>query len=99
MWNEGNNPPILLAVQTYVATLGTIMSISQKISNQSTSKPRNITLRHIPNGCSIKPQGPLFNHIHISFIYNSQNLITTPRQLNSRMDKENGPFTQRSTTQ
>lgn len=50
------------------------MVISQKNPNQSTSRPNNFTLRHIPKGCTFIPQGLLFSRVHCSFICNSQNL-------------------------
>ena len=65
----------LVGMQTCAATLEISMAVSQKIGNQSTSRPRDITPGHIPKGYSIIPQGHLLNNIHSSIIGN--NLETT----------------------
>ena len=50
MLSKRKTPPFLVGVQTYTATLE--MAVSQKIGNQSTSRPSNSTLGHIPKGCN-----------------------------------------------
>ena len=89
MWSKGNTHPLLVGMQTCTTTLEISMAVSQKIGNQPTSGSSNITLWHIPKRCSIILQKHLFNYVHSSIIYKSQNLETTQMPLNWRMDKEN----------
>ena len=76
MQSKGNASP-LLGVQTCLATLEINMAVSQKTGNQSTSRPSNTILGHIPKGCLITPQGHLLTYVHSSFVCNSQNMETT----------------------
>ena len=48
MWSQENNPPLLIGVQTYTATMENKMVVSQKIVNQSKLKMQFTTLGHIP---------------------------------------------------
>jgi hypothetical protein len=77
MWSKGNIPLLLVGVQTSIATMEINTLVSQKIGNQFISRPSYTTLEHIPKGCSILPQGCLFNHVH-----NRQKLETTLMFLN-----------------
>ena len=71
MRSKGNTPPLLVSVKICTATLEISMAVSQ---NQSTSRPSNTTLGHIPKGCTLIPQGHLLNYVRSSIICNSQNL-------------------------
>ena len=73
MQSKGSIPPLLVGVLTCTSTLEISMSVSQKIGNQSISRPSNTTLRHIPKGCTLIPQGYLLNCIHNSIVHNGQN--------------------------
>ena len=73
-WTKGNTPLLLVGMKTCTAILKISMSISQKIGNQSTSRPSNITLWHIPKRCTFIPKGHVLNYIHDSIINNSWNL-------------------------
>ena len=42
MWSQGITPPLLVGVQTCIVTLETSVTFSQKIGNQSTSRPIGI---------------------------------------------------------
>ena len=70
--SKGNTPPLLVGMQTCTTTLDINLSVSQKIGNQSISRPHNSTPGHIPKGCSIILQGHLFNYACSSIICNSQ---------------------------
>ena len=72
MWSKGNTSALLLGVQTGTISLEISMAISQKVRNHCISRPRNTTLRHIPKGCSIIPQGHLLNHVYSNIIRNVQ---------------------------
>ena len=48
--------------------------VSQKIGNQSTSKPSYTTTGHIPKRCFAILQGHLLNYVHSSFICNGEKL-------------------------
>ena len=39
MWNKGNTPPLMVGVQTSITTLEMNKAVSQKVGNQSTSRP------------------------------------------------------------
>ena len=43
MRSQGNTPPLLVGVQTFTASLEINVTISQKITNQSVSKPSDTT--------------------------------------------------------
>ena len=45
---KGNTPPLLVGVQTSTATLEIIMSVSQENGDQSATRSRHSTLKHIP---------------------------------------------------
>ena len=77
MWSTGNTPPLLVGIQTCTAALKISMAVSHKIENQSTSRPNNTTLGHIPKGYTLISQRYLFNYVHRSIIHNSQNLKST----------------------
>ena len=74
---KGNTLALLVRVQTGTATLNISMMISQKIRKQPTSRPSNSTFRYIPKGCSIVLKGHMFDFVHRSIVYHSQNLETT----------------------
>ena len=86
IWSKGSSPPLLVEVQTSIATLKIIMVGFQKIRNRCTSRPSNTTLEYILEGCTLIPQGHLFYCVHCSIISNSHNLETTYIPLNRRMD-------------
>ena len=48
MWSNRKTPPMLVEEQTYAITLEISMVTSQKIGNQSTSRPSNTTLSIYP---------------------------------------------------
>ena len=76
VWNK-DNTPLLMGVKHGTATLQVSMAVSQKIGNQTTSRPNSNTLGHIPKGCSIIIQGHLLNYVHSTIICNSQNQETS----------------------
>ena len=76
MWSKENTPPLLMEVRSLTATLEINMAVSQKIGNQSISKPSYSTLGHIYKGCLILAQGHLINYVHSIFTFNNQNLET-----------------------
>ena len=77
MWSKGNTHLLLVEVQTHSETLDIRMAVSQKNGNQSSTRPNNTTLWHIPKDCTLVPQGRFLNYVHSSIIHNSQNLETT----------------------
>ena len=77
MWGKESTPALLVGVQAGTAPLDISMVISQKIRKQPTSRPSNTTFGYIPKGCSIIPQGHVFNYVHNSIICNHQNLEMT----------------------
>ena len=77
MLGKGNTPALLVGVQTGTASLDISMTISQKISKQSISRPINITFGYIPKECSIVPQEHVLNYVHSSIVCYNQNLETT----------------------
>lgn len=54
---ERNTQPLLVEGQICTGTLEINMVVSKKIRNRSTSRCSYTTTGHIPNGCSIIPQG------------------------------------------
>ena len=72
MQSKGNTLALLMGMQTCSITLEISMAVSRKIGNQPTSGSSNITLGHIPKGCSIILQEHLFNYVHSSIVYNNQ---------------------------
>ena len=70
-------PPLLVELQTCIATLEISMPVSQKTGNQSTSRLSNTTPVYISKGYSIIAQGHLLNNVHSSIICNNQNQETT----------------------
>lgn len=76
LWSKENTVPLLVRVQTCIATLEIDIVGFHKIGNKSTSRPSNTTVAHIPKGCSTIIQGHLINYIYRNFIYNSKNLET-----------------------
>ena len=50
IWNKGNTHPLLIAVQTYTATLEINMTVPWKIGNQSISRYSCTTLGNIFKG-------------------------------------------------
>ena len=81
IWIQGNTLPLLVGVQTGTVFLEFSTVIYQKIGNQYTSRPSNITLGLLPKGNSFISQKHLLN-IHSSIIHNSQNLEITWMPLN-----------------
>ena len=75
-------------MQTFIAALEISLVVSQKISNQSTSR-NNTSLVNIPKIETITPQGHLLYYVQSSIIHDSQNLETTYMLLSWKMDKEN----------
>ena len=88
VWSKGNTPPLLVRVQTCIINLNISMAVSQKIENQSTSRPSISTLGHIPKGRLIILHEHLLNYVQSNIILNSQNLETVLMPLN-KMDTEN----------
>ena len=77
MWGKGNTSALLVVMQAGTAPLDISMEISQKIRKQSTSRPNNTTFGYVSKGCSIVPQGHVFNHVYSGIVCHSQNLDTT----------------------
>ena len=48
MWRQENIPPLLLRVQTCIATLENSMLVPQKTGNQSSSRTSDTTSGYIP---------------------------------------------------
>ena len=74
---KGNTSALLVGMQAGTIPLDISMVISQKIRKQRSSRPSNITFGYISKGCSIVPQGHVFNYVHSSFVCHSQSLETT----------------------
>jgi hypothetical protein len=87
--SNGNIPPLLVGVQTCIATMEINMVVPHEIWNVSTLILIYISLGHILIGHTILPNGDLLNYVHYGFIHNSQKLETTFMSLNKRMDIEN----------
>ena len=70
---KGNTPPLLVECKL-VQSLW--KSVQQYLRKLEIDLPQDsaIPLGHIPKGCSIIPQGHLFNYIQSSFIHNDQKL-------------------------
>ena len=85
--SKGNTSQLLVGVQTCIVTLEISMVVSQKIGKQSTSRPNNTTLIHIPKGYLIIPQGRLLNYVHSSIICNSQKQSRCPLAKKMRIRK------------
>ena len=79
----GNTPPLLVGVQTCIDILEISMMVSQKISNQSTSRPSNTTLGNIPKGYIIPQRHAMF----ISVLFVIARTYNAPQP--KIMEKEN----------
>ena len=82
LWGKGNTSALLVGIQAGITPLDVSVAISQKIRKQPSSRPSNTTFGYISKGCSIVPQGHVFNYVHSSFVCHSQNLETTYMLLN-----------------
>ena len=71
MWSTRNTPPLLVGVQTYTATMEISVAVPQN-GTLSTSRPRYITLGHIPKGHFILHPGHLFNYVNCYSVHNSK---------------------------
>lgn len=69
--SKRNSLPLIVGMQTCIATMKINMVVPQKIGNQSTSRPSYIILGHIPKGFSTLPQGHLLNYVYCGFIHKS----------------------------
>ena len=52
-------------------------SVWQFLRKEPTSRTSNTTFGYIAKGCSILPQGHVFNYVHNSIVCHSHNLQTT----------------------
>ena len=77
LWGKGNTSALLVGMQAGTAPLDASVVISQKIRKQPSSRPSNTTFGYMSKGCSIVPQGHVFNYVHSSIVCHSQNLETT----------------------
>ena len=77
LWGKGNTSALLMRIQASTAPLDVSVAISQKIRKQPSLRSSNITFGYISKGCSIMPQGHVFNYIRSSIVCDSQNLETT----------------------
>ena len=89
MQSKGKTPPLPGVMQTCIPILEISILVSQKIENQSTTRPSNITFGHIPKVCSTILQGHLINYVHSKIVLNSHNPETTYMLLIRSMNKEN----------
>ena len=81
-------PPLLVGLQTGIATLEINLEVPQKIENRSTIRPRNTTLGNIPKRWPTMPQGHMFYYVHSSLICDSQKLQPIQMSHDRRMDTE-----------
>ena len=73
MWHTS---PLLVEYKLVPPLWKINMAVSQKIGNQSASRPSCIAPGHIPKGCSILSQGHLLKYVHSGFTHNNQTLKT-----------------------
>ena len=77
LWGKGNTSALLIWMQAGTTPLNVIVTISQKIKKQPSSRPSNTTFGYTSKRCSIMPQGHVLNYVYSSFVCHSQNLETT----------------------
>ena len=68
MWGKRKTIALPVEVKAGIAPLYNSMAISKKIRKQPSSRHSNTTFEYICKGCSILPQGQVFNYVHSSTV-------------------------------
>ena len=67
IWGKGNTHPLLVGVETCIATVVISETVPQENENQSTLISSYTTGEKIHQGHVILPQRQLLNHVHYSY--------------------------------
>jgi hypothetical protein len=74
--DQGESSSIAGGCENLYSHFGSQHGSSSEIGNWSTSRTSYTSSGHIPEGCSILPQGHLLNYVHRSFNYKNNKLET-----------------------